>query len=241
MAALAVFGDDLTAGAGQDLEIDPGLGETRLKRLRHVGEGGRVDDIQRHRDRRFHTRVGEDLLGLFGVMGERRLVIGTGETLRPEGLMHLHLPLDDAVGHALVIDQITRGLPHRRVRQAVGFLVEGQKVDGGLRIGLDLDLIAVHRGDLVRGQVPRHVDIALFQQQLLGRGLGHMADDDAVDGGRALEIVLVRRHADHLRGRIAIQHKGAGPGRVFVQPGIAHVAVLLMLLDHGAVDDRGRA
>ena len=140
VAAVAVLGDHLAAGAGQDLEVDAGLGEARLQRLRHVGEGRGVDHVEGDGDRGRDAGVGEDLLRLLRVVGERGLVERAGEALGPEGLVRLHLALEDGVGHALVVDEVARRLPHRLGLQRLDLLVEGEEMHRGLREDLDLDL-----------------------------------------------------------------------------------------------------
>ena len=219
----------------------PGLGEARLQRLRHVGEGRGVDHVEGDVDRGLHAGVGEDLLGLLRVIGERRVVERAGEALGPEGLVRLHLPLEDGVGHPLVVDEIARRLPDCLGLQRLDLLVEGEEVHGGLREDLDLDLVRRQPGDLVRRQVLRHVHVALLQQQLLGRGLRHVADDDAVDLGRAVEIVREGGQPHQLRRAVVLQRERPRAGGMGVHPGVAHVAVDLVGHDHRLVDDGGRA
>ena len=181
-------------------------------------------------------------LALAGIVAVRVVVERARETGRPERLVDLHLALEEAVGHALVVDQVAGGFPHGFRLQRRGLLVEAQEVHGGLRIGLDLDrVLAGEAGDLVRRQVLGHVDVARFQQQLLGRGLGDMADDDALDRRRAEEIVRVGFEVDDFGRAERFQDERTGAGRIGLEPGIAHVAIGLVGLHGDGVDHRSRA
>ena len=107
------------------LKLMPAAGKACLQRLRHIGEGCRIDHVERDVDRCFHTRIGQDLLGLCGVVGVGVVVQRAREARRPEGLVDLHLPLEEGICHALVIDEIAGSFPDGRIGQVLVLLVEG--------------------------------------------------------------------------------------------------------------------
>ena len=153
--------------------------------------------------------------------------------------MHLHLAVEDGGGHALVVHEVARGLPHGRRRQAVGLLVEGQEVDGGLRVSLHPDAVVEPR-DLVGGQVLGDVHVALLEEELLRRALGDVAQDHAVEVRPLLEVVLVRLEPHDL-GRAEGGHgERAGACGVGVEPGVALIAPFRVGHHRLHVDDGGR-
>ena len=98
-----------------------------------------------------------------------------------------------------------------------------------------------HRRQILGRQLPGDVDVALLQQQPLGGGLGDVPGHDALELGRTAPVVgvAVQRHA--LVGLPCAQLEGARAGGVGLEPLVAHVAVLLVLLDELHVDHRADA
>ena len=99
--------------------------------------------------------------------------------------------------------------------------------------------------DLVGLEVAGDVDVALLEQQDLGRGLGDVAGDHPLEADLALPVIRVLLEGQALVGLPGDAAEGAGPGRGGLQPCVAQVAVLLvrhdqLLVDHRA-DGRGQA
>ncbi len=153
--------------------------------------------------------------------------------------MHLHLTVQNGVGHTLIVHQIPRRLPDGGGRQRLDLLVERQEVHGGLGKNLDLDAVAQTR-DLIGRQVLGNVHVALLQQELLRGALRDMLEDDAVEKRRALEVIGVGAQSHDLRGSEGLHLEWPRPGGVEVQPGVAHVAVDFLCHDGFHVDHGGR-
>ena len=98
--------------------------------------------------------------------------------------------LDDGVRDAVVVDQVLQRLPDLGLGQILVLLIEPEIVDGALGHLLDHDVgLAAQRLDLVGLEVAGDVDVALLEQQDLGRGLGDVAGDHALEAGRAAPVV----------------------------------------------------
>ncbi len=76
---------------------------------------------------------------------------------------------------------------------------------------------------MVGGEVHGDVDVAGLKLDLLRGGLGDVAEDDAVDGGRFAPVVFVAHEHGLDRGFPGFEHIGAAAGRVAVQPFLGSV------------------
>jgi hypothetical protein len=151
----------------------------------------------------------------------------------------LHLALEEAVRHPLVVDEMARRLPERLVRQFRDVLVVDEEVDGRLREDLDADVVARHRGDLVGREVARHVHVALLEQELLRGGLDHVADHHLFDLRAFLEVAFGGLEPDKLGRAVVGQHERPRAGAVGREPRVAQVAVRLVRHRRHFIDDGG--
>ena len=236
----AVTGDHLAASAGQQVELDTGLGHRCLHGLRHVHETRTVDQI--HVD--FQTGdsgPGQDALGALGVELERRGRKRAGEPHRQESLVHTQLAAQQLFGDALVIDQVTHGFPDRRVAQFFGLLVQADEMHRGLGEFFHPHVRArAHGGDLVRAKVARDVRVTRFNQQALCSRLGHVLQQDGVELG-CVGTLPVGFEQHHLLGFEQLEQERAASSRVAIEPAVAKVAVLLLAHHDFFVDDVARA
>ena len=98
--------------------------------------------------------------------------------------MHDLGAVQEGVDHALVVDRTAHRVQQLGVVEVLVLLVDRQIVDRAGHVLLHLQVgIAANALNIHRGHFARHVDIAFFQQQTLGRGFGDMAHEHALSFG----------------------------------------------------------
>jgi len=230
---------DLPAIAGDDLGVDPGL------RQRALDRGGAVEELlgRDHPDRGVEpvgiTGFGEQRLGLFDI----KRIARVGQQAEGAGIDRALL-LDAEEGHdravdAVIVDQVPQRLAHLGVGVFLVLHRRGEVVEPGRGHGLDGDvLVGLKRLQVRRGEREAHVDVALLEPQPLRLAFGEVAHQYARHRGGVFPELLVAGQDDVFVGLPAGQLEGAGAGGIVGEPGLTPVAVLLVLLDHLAVEDR---
>ena len=104
---------------------------------------------------------------------------------------------------------------------------------------IDDVLVAGNAGHLVAGKITGNVNVALLDLQPLGRRFRHMLDDHALHGGRAAASRGIGFECDAFIGLPGLEREGARSRRIGLEPGVAHVAIGLVLHHRFHVDDRG--
>ena len=246
MVARPVLGDDLLRVGRDQLDLDPRLAHRRLDRLRDVHERRRVGVVELDREAVRHAGIGEELLGLRDVEPEGRVGQGGEESARPERLVDFELAAKECVRHPLIIDQPADRLADLGLLEVLVLLVEPQVVEVRFRVGADDDVRAVpERGQLVRRDVPGHVDVALLELEPLRRRLGDVPHHHAPDLRWAVPVSRERVHHDRVVRLPLAEAERPGAGRVGLEPGVAEVPILLVVLDllhvHDGADARREA
>ena len=199
---LLVGGDDVHLHAGQSHGLLHRLGHFDLRRVACAAEP-QFEAVRIARLGQQRLRLGD--VELVGVVGNR-----AEQTYGQEGLVHVEAALEEAVGHAVVVDEILQRQPHLRVLQPRVGHVEPDVPGAGVGEGLDLDvLVAGQRLELVGLQAERDVDIAFFQQQLLRTRFGHVANDHPLGLCRAEMVAGIGLHRHRLVGFPGHQPVGA--------------------------------
>ncbi|MNL20038.1 hypothetical protein D3C87_1412690 [compost metagenome] len=129
----------------------------------------------------------------------------------------------DVFLHTLVVQRPLDRLPDLRLGKVLIALIERDQHQRGNALALQLNVrIFLGAAQLFRGEVAGNVDIALLQHEKLGRRIGDVAQDDALDVTlvRAVGIDGQRYAFARLPG---LQHEIAGTGAVLLQPAIAEV------------------
>ena len=118
-------------------------------------------------------------------------------------------------------------------------LVQAQIHQAALQLFLNLDAGCIaHACNVFGVQVPRHVNITRLQQQALAGAFGNMAYDHAFHRGRAAVIIREGLQGHGFIRLPAYQTIGAGACRIGGQPGVAQIAVNLMLHRQLHIDNR---
>ncbi|MNV21156.1 hypothetical protein D3C71_1120840 [compost metagenome] len=221
--AAAHLGQNLTVLGRLQTHLDADIGKICLDGLRQIRV--RLGGIVIHGDFETVGKTGfrHQRLGLFDIALVRRVVNGAGETFRLEALVNLVRQRHNVFLHALVVQRPFDGLPDLWLGKVLIALIERDQHQRGDALALQLDVGVVLDGtQLFRGQVAGNVDIALLQHQKLGRRIGDMAQDDALDVTLvgAIRVDGERYALARLPG---LQHEIAGTGAVFLQPAIAEV------------------
>ena len=100
--------------------------------------------------------------------------------------------LQDRAREPLIVDQVFERGAHFRLGEMLVLLIEPEIVDGAFGHLADGDVGAVAKCfDLIGLEIARDVDVALLQQQHLGRRFGDVLGHNALETGRTAPIVRV--------------------------------------------------
>ncbi len=231
MVAGAVFGQRLLAVAGDDLDLDAGLAGRLLDGFGDRRHRLRVAHVHGDGEAVLQPRLFQQFLGLGHVELERVLVQLAQHALGQEGLVDLADALDEGGADGVVVDQILERLAHVRLGQVLVLLVQADIVDSALRrAGGDDALVLGHGIEIVGIEVAGHVDVAGFQRQPLAGAFLHVAVDDAGELGLLAVVIVVALHHDNLVGPPFAQLELAGAGRIGLQPVIAEIVVVFVVV-----------
>ncbi len=103
-----------------------------------------------------------------------------------------------------------------------------------------MSLLDATRGEVLRRQVARDVDVALLQQQALRGRLLHVPVDDARQLRLLAVVVVVALERHDLVGAPLADLERTGAGVVGLEPAVAEVVVRLLRQHELLVDDRRR-
>ena len=94
---------------------------------------------------------------------------------------------------------------------------------------LDANVLVVrHRGELIRREAPRNIDVALLEQEALRRGFWDMSHDHALHMGRPEVVIGIGLKRDGFVRLPGDEVVRAGPSRMRLEPGIAEIAIHLI-------------
>jgi hypothetical protein len=137
-------------------------------------------------------RLGEELAGPVGVVREGLdlRVVGPFEGRRDRPVGDCRGPLEHVLDDRALVDRVVRRLPHPDVREGPLAGVEDREPDMGARLLVDLEARALELTERDGGHLDHDVDAAGEHLGDPGVGVGDRPEDDRVEGGRAVPVIL---------------------------------------------------
>ena len=120
---------------------------------------------------------------------------------------------------------------HFRLGEILVLLVEAEIVDRALRRTGRGQIGILRNGvEIARLEIARDIDIAGFERQALAGAFLHVAVDDAGELGLLAVVIVVALQHDDFVGAPFAQLEGAGAGIAGLQPFIAEVVVVFVVV-----------
>ncbi|MEJ2358966.1 MAG: hypothetical protein P8Y13_12950 [Deinococcales bacterium] len=214
-----------------DLRGHAHLGEHLLQHLVELLVGGAVERIDREGEAVGVAGLGQELLGLLGVVRVRRLRRVARDLLRDRRRELGTVALGDDVDDGLLVDRVVHGLPHTLVVERLDLRVHGHVAHVDARLGADLELAVGLDGVHQLGwQVLDELRLTTLQHRHPGGRVGDEQEVEVLDLRGTAPVVRVGLEHDLLPRGPAHELEGPRADGVLVDG-------LAVLLDGRRADD----